>query len=232
METAFLQGANANGVLDSFLRSLLVIVVTEIGDKTFFIAAILTMKYGRLVVYAGAMSALAVMHLLSSFMGFTLPTLIPRFYTHYISAALFVYFGFKLLWDARGMSDEPSSELLEVEEEMNKKDGPEDVEDGEGSRARQDKDNESLKIFTQTFTLTFLAEWGDRSQIATIALAAHKDLTGVVLGGLLGHALCTGLAVVGGKMLASRISERQVSIVGGILFLVFAAHSFYVGPEV
>ena len=74
------------GVLDSFVRALAVIVVTEVGDKTFFIAAILCMKYGRLVVYAGAMAALAVMHLLSSFMGFTLPALIPRFYTHYISA--------------------------------------------------------------------------------------------------------------------------------------------------
>ena len=146
---------------------------------------------------------------------------------------LFVYFGGKLLWDAREMDDEASSELQEVEEEMNKKDGPDDdirAEEG-NARGRHPDSDEWLRVFTQTFTLTFLAEWGDRSQIATIALAAHKELLGVVVGGLLGHALCTGLAVLGGKMLASRISERQVSLVGGVLFLVFAAHSFYVGPE-
>jgi Ca2+/H+ antiporter, TMEM165/GDT1 family len=236
METILTHPAlmGGKGLVDSFVRSLAVIIVTEIGDKTFFIAAILCMKYGRLVVYAGAMAALTIMHLLSSFMGYTLPSLLPRFYTHYISAVLFVYFGIKLLYDAYNMSNEVSNELQEVEEEMNKKDGPEDLhvtaELGEAKQVREEKD-EAFKIFTQTFTLTFLAEWGDRSQIATIALAASKEPIGVVLGGLLGHALCTGVAVIGGKMLASRISERTVSLVGGILFLIFAVHSFAVGPD-
>lgn len=85
-------------------------------------------------------------------------------------------------------------------------------------------------IFSQVLTLTFLAEWGDRSQIATIALASSRDLYGVIAGGLLGHAFCTGVAVIGGRMLASRISEKSVAIVGGFLFLAFAVHSFVVGP--
>jgi len=49
------------------------------------------------------------------------------------------------------------------------------------------KVNEAVKVLTQAFTLTFLAEWGDRSQIATIALAASKNPYGVVIGGLIGH---------------------------------------------
>ena len=36
------------------------------------------------------------------------------------------------------------------------------------------------KIFIQAFTMTFLAEWGDRSQLATIVLAAREEITGVV----------------------------------------------------
>jgi putative Ca2+/H+ antiporter (TMEM165/GDT1 family) len=66
--------------------------------------------------------------------------------------------------------------------------------------------------------------------IATIALAASKNVIGVILGGLIGHAFCTGLAVVGGRLLAARISEKTVAIIGGILFLVFAVHSFMYGP--
>jgi len=85
-------------------------------------------------------------------------------------------------------------------------------------------------IFIQCFTMTFLAEWGDRSQITTIAMAAVKDPIGVTLGGILGHSCCTGLAVMGGKLLATRISERSVAITGGVLFLIFALHSLYYGP--
>ena len=37
------------------------ILVTELGDETFIIAAIMAMRHPRLTVYAGAMSALAFM---------------------------------------------------------------------------------------------------------------------------------------------------------------------------
>ena len=87
---------------------------------------------------------------------------------------------------------------------------------------------EALRVLSQAFALTFLAEWGDRSQIATIALAAAKDPYGVVAGGVVGHAMCTGLAVVGGRMLAARISEKHVAVCGGLIFLGFAVYSFLV----
>ena len=83
------------------------------------------------------------------------------------------------------------------------------------------------KVLMQAFTLTFLAEWGDRSQIATIALAAAKDPIGVTIGGIIGHSICTGVAVIGGRMLAARISERMVAYVGGSLFLCFSVHALF-----
>lgn len=190
-------------------NSLLVILFTELGDKTFFIAAVLAMKNGRAIVYAGAMGALALMHLLSCIMGVALPSLLPRTYTHFASAVLFLYFGCRLLKDAHEMGEGPSEELQEVEEELiNKKEGAgtEDdrcdyVEEGDGSKSKKGTSGllrpDNFKVFTQAFTLTFLAEWGDRSQIATVALAAQKNVFGVALGGLVGHAFCTGLAVVG-----------------------------------
>merc|ERR1712083_520562 len=47
-----------------------------------------------------------------------------------------------------------------------------------------------FKLFVNTFTLTFIAGWGDRSQLATIVLAGVNDVVGVILGGCLGHANC------------------------------------------
>lgn len=52
--------------------------------------------------------------------------------------------------------------------------------------------------------------------------AAAREPFGVTLGACLGHSLCTGIAVVGGKLLASSISERTVLLVGGGLFCLFS----------
>ncbi len=46
---------NSNDFIAATVNSLFMILVTEIGDKTFFIAAVLAMRHGRLIVYGGAM---------------------------------------------------------------------------------------------------------------------------------------------------------------------------------
>jgi len=220
------------------------IIVTELGDKTFFIAAILSMRHGPFVIFSGAIAALAIMTVLGVAVGFVLPTILPRQYTHYAATILFVYFGVKLLKEglemlAKGEGTGPSDELKDVEEDLKDKcdEDEEDCseeggmkKDSKSAKAQGAAGKKSKSIFWQALTLTFIAEWGDRSQIATIALASAKDPIGVIVGGILGHSLCTGLACVGGKVIAGRISERTVLIVGGVLFLAFAVHAFFYGP--
>lgn len=87
------------------------------------------------------------------------------------------------------------------------------------------------RIFIQAFTMTFLAEWGDRSQLATIVLAARENVSAVVIAGIIGHALCTGLAVLGGRMIAQRISVRTVTLIGGVVFLLFAVTALFMDPN-
>nr|WP_235927058.1 TMEM165/GDT1 family protein [Gloeocapsopsis dulcis] len=84
-------------------------------------------------------------------------------------------------------------------------------------------------ICAEAFVLTFLAEWGDRTQIATIALAAGNNPLGVTAGAILGHALCAAIAVIGGRMLAGRISEQALTIFGGCLFLLFGLMAWWEG---
>ncbi|XP_065178157.1 putative divalent cation/proton antiporter TMEM165 [Sycon ciliatum] len=227
------------GFIHGFVASLSVIIVSELGDKTFFIAAIMAMRHARFTVLTGAVSALGLMTVMSTTLGYA-TTIIPRAYTYYGSSLLFALFGLKMLKEGYYMAaDEGQEELEEVSEELKKKEtelsSRPDVEGGGGT-----VEPSSLKwarmlkvvspVWIQAFTLTFLAEWGDRSQLATIILAAREDPIGVTTGGTLGHLFCTGLAVVGGRLVAQKISVRTVTLIGAVVFLLFAASALLIGP--
>ena len=53
------------GFIHAFVASLSVIIVSELGDKTFFIAAIMAMRHSRSTVFAGAIAALGLMTVMS-----------------------------------------------------------------------------------------------------------------------------------------------------------------------
>ncbi|XP_011197443.2 probable basic-leucine zipper transcription factor E isoform X2 [Bactrocera dorsalis] len=97
--------------------------------------------------------------------------------------------------------------------------------------AKKSATHMTMRILMQAFTMTFLAEWGDRSQLTTIILAASKNVYGVITGGIIGHSICTGLAVIGGRMVAAKISVRTVTIIGGIVFVGFAVYALIVKPD-
>lgn len=221
-----------------FIASLSVILVSELGDKTFFIAAIMAMQYSRLIVFVGAITALALMTILSAVFGLA-ATFIPHIYTFYISTALFVFFGLKMLWDGYRMTAKDSkNELEEVQSDIRRREIelrsnsiPQDAESPQTDVVTKSSRFLTWKVILQAFTMTFLAEWGDRSQITTIVLAAREDIYGIMVGGCLGHAICTGVAVIGGRLVAQRISVKHVTLIGGVVFLIFAIVSLIMGPN-
>jgi len=217
-------GGGGEGFTDATLTSLSMILVSEIGDETFIIAALMAMRHPRSIVLSGALSALVIMTVLSTGLGRIVPNLISRKHTNNAATVLYTFFGLRLLYIAwrADPNSTPQKELEEVEEKL------------EGTQkktlVRRLFARFCTPIFLESFILTFLAEWGDRSQIATIALAAHKNPWGVTLGATLGHSVCTSLAVVGGRLLALKISQRTVATVGGCLFMAFAMSSYFYPP--
>jgi len=224
------------GFYHAFFAALSVIIVSELGDKTWFIAAIMAMRHSRLTVFFGAMSALALMTVLSATLGW-LAQVIPYVITFYLSTALFALFGLKMLYEGYHMSpNEGQEEYEEAQAEVQKTELSMesskfiDLESG-GTNTERSMTMRIISfvsaIFLQAFTLTFVAEWGDRSQLTTIILGARESVVGVILGGIVGHAICTGIAVIGGRLLAQRISVRTVTLVGGVVFLVFAFSALF-----
>ncbi|XP_076920348.1 GDT1-like protein 4 [Bidens hawaiensis] len=223
-------------IVQGFSKSLAMTVLSEIGDKTFFAAAILAMRHPRRYVLAGCLSALIVMTVLSAAVGWAAPNLISRTLTKHIATVLFLGFGLWSLWDA--FHEGESEELAEVEAELDadlKANSETSRANGKGDDAK--KKNRPLfsqffsPIFLKAFSITFFGEWGDKSQIATIGLAAAENPLGVVLGGILGQALCQTAAVFGGKSLATQISEKFIALSGGVLFIVFGIQSFFATVE-
>ena len=239
------------------------IIFSEIGDKTFLIAALMAMKHPRLVVFSAAFTALIAMTVLSAVLGHAVPTLIPKKYTNLLAAVLFLVFGAKMLKEGyaiprdQGVNEEMKEVEMELEEkeELARKMGrrrssisPYILESGrmnarktrsstrlpappdsppsspDGSRSPSpSRGSTMLSVFAgvnnlcslllspawvQTFVMTFLGEWGDRSQIATIAMAAGQDYWWVTGGAVSGHAICTAIAVIGGRAIAGRVSLR------------------------
>ncbi|CAO3619482.1 unnamed protein product [Mucor hiemalis] len=165
----------------SFLISFLMIIVFEIGDKTFLIAAIMAMNISRLVVFSAAFSSLALMSVLSAFLGHVVPNLLPKQYTDVCAALLFLCFGIRMLYEAYYMDDNDNEEMMEVEEELktvedcDRANKLEELEVGglestvtTASKAEQAKEGLMnlmqlvfSPVFVQTFVLTFLGEWGN-----------------------------------------------------------------------
>jgi putative Ca2+/H+ antiporter (TMEM165/GDT1 family) len=90
---------------------------------------------------------------------------------------------------------------------------PDQLDEAEGGTQR-------FGVFGTTVLAFFLAEMGDKTQIATVALAArYADLVAVVAGTTLGMMIANVPAVLLGDMVAKKVS---MTLVHGIAALIFA----------
>ncbi|KAF8060328.1 PAM71 [Scenedesmus sp. PABB004] len=203
---------------EGFVSSLLLIFFSEIGDKTFFIALLLALREDRTAVFSGTFGALAIMTVISVALGqvfHQLDELLPAAsrglpLDDLFAVALLLYFGISTL---KGAADAGAKAAEEKEEA--------------GEVVTSLAPAATAALVASTFSLVFAAEWGDKSFLATIALAAASDPAGVVAGAVTGHGLATGIAVAGGSLLSRYISEVTAQYIGGSLFLVFAAATVF-----
>ncbi|GAB5358372.1 hypothetical protein AAMO2058_000451900 [Amorphochlora amoebiformis] len=277
--------------VEDLLEAASMILISELGDKTFFVACIMSTRASPLYVGLSAYTALIVMTIVSTLIGISAAQALPHDVVKWTAISLFVLCGIKYFWDAyymkksieeevgeeidndnRESSDpivgkkniyddpqycnnqhitssiehddksidhnstspipKPNPRTMDLYTEVNSSNAEDAGVTFEPDAADSQKPSIVQKIFYFgekerricwiTFLMTLASEWGDRSQIATISLAATKGFLSVVVGALIGHFVTTIIAVTGGGIFAKFISERAILVIGGLLFIGFA----------
>ncbi|KZV35489.1 hypothetical protein F511_35870 [Dorcoceras hygrometricum] len=206
--------------MSGFTAAFSLIFVSEIADKTFFIAALLAMQHEQIMVLLGSMGALTIKTIVSIAIGRIFQSVPAQFRTtlpigEYAAVTLLLFFGLQSIRDAwklpptvAKMDHRGSQRSKEPAEEMSVKLSP-------------------IEVLGESFSLVFFSEWGDRSMLATMALGAAQSPLGVASGAIAGHLLATFIAVLGGSFLSHYISEKLSGYICGSLFLVFAIATFF-----
>ena len=188
-----------------FLLSTAIVALAEMGDKTQLLALLHAARFRKPVpILVAILLATLINHGLSAVLGQWVTTVIgPEVLLWIVSIGFIAMAVWMLIPDELG--DENAS--------INKW--------------------QKFGVFGATFILFFLAEIGDKTQIATVALAARFDsVFWVMLGTTLGMMLANAPAVFLGDKLANRLPISLIHKIGAAILLVIgvatlAQHYFF-----
>jgi putative Ca2+/H+ antiporter (TMEM165/GDT1 family) len=184
--------------MDSFLVSTGLVTVAEIGDKTQLLALLLTLKFRKpWPILAGMLAATLANHAAAGAVG------------HYLEALIVQWVGPELLrWGlALGFAVMALWTLI-----------PDKIEDGEKTLGRT-----HLGAFFTTLVCFFLVEMGDKTQIATVALAArYSNLVAVVAGTTCGMVLANAPVIFFSSKFAEKVPLKYVRWTAAACFAALA----------
>ena len=178
------------------------IFVVELPDKTFIATLVLSTKFRPLFVWIGVGLAFLVQTLIAVVLG-KAASFLPETVVHVAAALMFLIGAVVLLREAR------SADAAEADEE-------EDF-------AAKAGEAQGLKVILTSFLVLFAAEWGDLSQLLTLSLVAKYDDPVSVFIGAWGALLAvSGLAVIVGRVLLSRVRLSVLHYLGAAVCLLMA----------
>lgn len=188
-------------MLAALLISLGVVFVAELGDKSQLITMTYAMRYRWWVVLTGVGIAAFLVHGISVTVGHFLGMTLPERPIAFAAALAFLGFA---VWTWR-------------------------------ERAGDDDDEQATTVGAPRFVLFavissfVLAELGDKTMLATVALASDKHWAGVWIGATIGMILADGVAIAAGRLLHRRLPERFLHGLASVLFLIFGLWMLFYG---
>jgi putative Ca2+/H+ antiporter (TMEM165/GDT1 family) len=177
--------------MEAFLVSTGIVALAEIGDKTQLLALLLAARFRKpLPIIAGILVATAVNHAVAGAVGAWLAALIGPTAMRWILGLSFIGMG---LWTLVPDSLNPD---------------------------KAQEPPSRLGVFGTTLVAFFLLEMGDKTQIATVALAARYDsLVAVVCGTTLGMMLANVPVVLLGEVAAKKLPMQVVHRIAAAMFV-------------
>ena len=197
----------------ALLSTFGLIFVAELGDKTQLAVVTQTCKYRQpWAVFLGASLALTGVTALGAVGGHLLGQVIPEAVIQIIAALAFVVMGLFIGREAaRAQTDESAREEMKSA----------CAGDGSQEPGATPTYAWSWKAFNSTLVLLFVAELGDKTQLAVLSLAGKQESTWtVLLGGALALISVTALGVIGGQGLCRIIPERVLLWISALAFVV------------
>lgn len=186
---------------NALLSTFGLVFVAELGDKTQLAVVTQVCRHRRpWAVFGGASLALTAVTALGAIGGQVLGRFIPQHVLPIIAGAAFIVMGLLIGREALKAAEEGS-------------DGAQ--ENCDSSAARR------WRVFRATFALLFVAELGDKTQLAVLGLSGKaQSPQAVFIGGALALMTVTALGVLGGEGLCKLISERTLLWISAIAFVM------------
>lgn len=207
-------------------QSFCIVGVAEIFDKTWFVALVMAMMYNKLVVFCSASLALVLHTFIAAGLGWGISRFFHISTLHFCAATLYAVFAvlYGLEWyHADAESDVIAAGKEEAAEAVNVPDTEYgSLQNSKASKSKQPR-RTLMQVFVQCFLAVFIAEWGDRTQIAMIGQSASQAIVPVCLGSSLAFLALTASAVLVGMVLGEHtLSEKKICIVSTLSFAVFS----------
>jgi putative Ca2+/H+ antiporter (TMEM165/GDT1 family) len=198
-----------------FLSVFSFIFVAELPDKTAFAILLLATRSKPLAVFLGVALAFVVQSAVAITLG-SVVGLLPEKWVHLCAGLMF----FAFAWHSWFHRDEEEDEEAEMAADA----------DEHTLAARQlSRQKIFWRTFAKAFTVIFIAEWGDITQLATATFAAkyHHDLLTVFLAAVLALWAVTALAVVLGHRLKHLVHMDLLKKLGTLVFIMAGGYFLY-----
>ncbi len=169
------------------------VFVAELGDKSQLLTVTLTTRYRARSVLLGSALAVLVLNLFATLAGDFLGNLLPESWVKIAAGLLFLFFAVTTLWAA--WKHEPETEESPIR-------------------------THGKAAVISVFLAFSLAELGDKTMLAAMALATRYEWYWIWIGSSLGMIANVALAVWIGKLILKVVPVRIVHIVAGTLFAI------------